>query len=338
MRCTACGAQDTEQVGMYRPYSDYDCFVHDCLVCGARFAQHDGSIYEKLHSTRGSPYDVQWNLAEEIVDSFRRDDLAALRVTFSRLPKQRFVIDTLQGPSRPRNLLEVGCSTGYLASYFLAAGDQVLGVDVSPSAIAKATSLFGPHFAVAGSDAVLERAPYDAIYHVGTVGCVDEPATFTRDLLDLLRPDGRLVFNAPNVLACRRPGELWGASTPPPDLVALFDPDYWWTRFSDVADVDVVVAEADPYQELIRRLHRFRIGSRRMGQPPKRLLNSDAGSSSPDRPARASKHPILRPAAKGLASVASALHLLPRTPAQHGIHVVMRKTAQFAARDAALGG
>src|SRR5205814_1852125 len=74
-------------------------------------------------------------------------------------------------------------------------------------------------------------APYDIIYHVGMIGCVADPIELTKQLLAMLTPHGRLLFNAPNRQSCSLRGQLWLDSAPPPDLVTLFPPGFWKRQF-----------------------------------------------------------------------------------------------------------
>jgi len=87
---------------------------------------------------------------------------------------------------------------------------------------------------------VLRHRPssgYDVIYHVGVIGCVADPIGLTTELLRMLRPGGKLLFNAPNRGGLHLNGQLWLDSAPPPDLVTLFPETFWKRRFSDVANV-----------------------------------------------------------------------------------------------------
>jgi SAM-dependent methyltransferase len=152
-------------------------------------------------------------------------------------PKYKFVIQQTKALGPGLRILEIGCARGFLTSWFILAGYAITGVDVSLEAIASARAAFGDHFALAGSSLVEERAPYDAIYHVGTIGCVADPLGMTRRLLSLLKPGGRLLFNAPNRAALWYRDELWFDSAPPPDVVTLFPPGFWRKQFGDLADV-----------------------------------------------------------------------------------------------------
>ena len=158
---------------------------------------------------------------------FDQGDLAGLRGELSKIAKYKFVLESVEHQPKSIRLLEVGCSRGYLTSYFILSGYQVLGTDVSLDAIAGAKGAFGDYFISADSAAIQDRAPYDVIYHVGTIGCVGDPLGLTRNLLKMLKPGGVLLFNAPNADSCWLRNHLWIDAAPPPDVVTLFRPGFW---------------------------------------------------------------------------------------------------------------
>jgi len=115
---------------------------------------------------------------------------------------------------------------------------EVTGVDVSPAAVQSARQAFGNHFVLEGDPAIEAGAPYDVIYHVGTIGCVADPLGLTRRLLSLLKPGGALLFNSPNRDSCWLSDQLWVDGAPPPDLVSIFPPGFWARQFSAEANVE----------------------------------------------------------------------------------------------------
>src|SRR5262249_38837873 len=155
-------------------------------------------------------------------------------------------IDKIEQGPRNAKLLEIGCSRGYLTSYFILAGYSITGVDVSPTAIQSAKDVFGDHFVLSGDASIAQNAPYDVIYHVGTIGCVSDPVAMTNGLTRLLKPGGKLLFNSPNVQGCWLDGQLWVDSAPPPDVVSLFSPGFWTKHFGDVADVRETIEFLSP--------------------------------------------------------------------------------------------
>src|SRR5262249_8034028 len=157
------------------------------------------------------------------------------RAELSKGSKYQFIIDQIDREPTDARILEIGSSKGHLTSYFILTGRKITGVDISPKAVASASAAFGNHFVRAGVPSIEAEAPYDVIFHVGTIGCVADPIAMTRRWLDMLKPKGRLLFNAPNRDACSLRDQLWFDSAPPPDLVTLFRPGFWSDRFSDLA-------------------------------------------------------------------------------------------------------
>jgi SAM-dependent methyltransferase len=225
------------EAGEVEYYSGFAWTVYDCLACSCRFTKHDESIYNWLHSQPTSIYGIYRELADKSKRLFDQRDLAGLKQELFKTSKYKFIIESVERQPRSIRLLEVGCSRGYLTSYFILAGYQITGVDVSPKAIAGAREAFGNYFISADSPAIRDQAPYDVIYHVGTIGCVGDPLGFTHHLLGMLKSGGQLLFNAPNADSCWLKRQLWIDAAPPPDLVTLFRPGFWRKQFSSVADV-----------------------------------------------------------------------------------------------------
>src|SRR5439155_19989129 len=136
--------------------------------------------------------------AETCKTLFDRGDLAGLRAELSQGSKYRFIIEQIDREPADARILEIGSSRGHLTSYFILAGRKITGLDISQQAVAAASAAFGAHFLEVGEPRVNVQAPYDVIFHVGTIGCVADPLGMTMQFLDLLRPGGRLLFNAPN--------------------------------------------------------------------------------------------------------------------------------------------
>jgi SAM-dependent methyltransferase len=220
-------------------------------------------------------YRILGSRCKQVFDS---RDAAALRDLLSETPKYRFVIDQVEHRGKSSRLLEMGCSRGYLTSYFLLQGYDIIGVDVSAEAVAAARSAFGEHFVV-GTEAILGGQQFDVIYHVGVIGCVADPVGLTRRLLARLKPGGTLLFNAPNRAALYQLGQLWFDSAPPPDLVTIFPAGFWTRLFSSDADVAERV-------EQLTASRSFPIGLRRVctraWRPPirKPLASNDDGGHS----------------------------------------------------------
>lgn len=263
-RCRICSSDKITARGNVEFYIGYAWPIYDCDDCGCRFTCHDSSAYDLLYSEQSSCYSRYTAQAQTCKMLFDRGDLAGLRAALSETSKYHFIINEIDRVSDGARILEVGSSRGHLTSYFIRSGRDITGVDVSSEAIISARKDFGDHFLLAGDPAVEARAPYDVIFHVGTIGCVADPIEMTRTLLGLLKPGGKLLFNAPYRDGCLLQDQLWVESAPPPDVVTLFPPDFWRRRFAAIAQTDEEIEFRPPEQNsLILLRHVARRKSRK---------------------------------------------------------------------------
>ncbi len=325
MSCRICGATAVTSLGNYHSYRDYCCEIYHCDRCLCRFTTHDQAVYEQLHRAPASSYTFQHLFAQQIAQLFAVQNRAAMRHLLLQNERNKFVITTVEQAISNREisptarLLEIGCSLGYLTAYFIAAGCRILGVDVAPSAIEQAEDLFGPHFVTPDSPRVQEGDPYDVIYHVGTIGCVDDPIGMTNRLLDQLRPGGLLLFNAPNVAFCQEHGLLWTPSTGPPDLVTLFDASFWSKQFTARAHTTITYAPGT----LSDRLRKLMYGPNRayVAEPQSYLFDGRDDHVATVKPHGAT----MRNQIRALLQWTGVEHLLPSVVTEFGMLVRMQK-------------
>lgn len=320
MKCRVCSSGGVKSLGIYKAYSDYQCEVFECGDCGSRFVLRDESIYERLHASPHSSYSRHDEIAGEAKRLFDEHDTGGLRELL-RTNFSSFAIDTIDS-SGAHKVMEVGCSKGYFTAYLAATGCDAIGTDISESAIASARERFGDYFALPDSPRAIQNVPYDAIIHIGTIGCVESPGEFTRNLLSMLKPGGILVFNSPNVESCRELGEIWIRGTSPPDLVTLFQKKYWLNHFNDLADVSVAAQKVRPLEAGLLYLSQ-RKGPSVIGHPDTPLFEQRRGAVT----WQGRKPVLIKSLARGIVTVGvklgQALRLIPEYSAQYGLQVVM---------------
>ena len=186
--------------------------------------------------------------------------------------------------------------------------------------------MFGDHFATE----IPEDGQFDAIYHVGTIGCVAEPAGMTRSLIDRLRPGGILVFNAPNAETARALGEVWVPNTSPPDLVTLFEERFWTEQFGDVADARVRVEPTPPgaAQAFWKRRKRGE-SVLRPGTTPLIGDSAESGSSAiQPRPRQSQVSKLIRRLVRPLISVTVKFGWPRYLPSESGLFVVLTRKSE----------
>ena len=322
-QCRICHSPEVSSVGEVEFLVGYNCPIWDCAACGCRFTAHEHATYDELHSEPGSFYGRYRELAATCKPVFDNKDLEGLRAELSRVAKYKFIIDELAALDRNAQILEIGCARGFLTSYFILGGWRILGIDASLDALRGATELFGVYFAPERSPEIKARAPYDAIYHAGTIGCVADPIGMTEELHDLLKPGGRLLFNAPNRDACSQSDQLWFGSAPPPDLVTLFAPGFWSKHFARSADVFESVETVDSdmsFKMFLRRLFR-----KRWRHPTPTSLETSGQASRIPAPTAESLWNVFERLATKLGRLTGLSRLVSEHPSEYGLFVTMQR-------------
>lgn len=320
--CRICAAGPVKMLGEVEFYVGYRWPIYDCAACGCRYTLHDNAAYEAMYAETNSCYNRYIVNADRCKALFDRGDVAGLKAELFHSSRYQYIIEKVGDEPLTSRLLEIGCSRGHLTSYFLLQGRAVTGVDVSPTAVSAATKSFGGHFVLAGDPIVEAQAPYDIIYHVGTIGCVVDPVGTTRRLLKFLKPGGRLLFNAPNRDSFTFPDQLWIDSAPPPDLVTLFAPGFWSRHLGDDAQVREQIELRTPAQSLQLMLRQLTQRHWRKPQPMPLRESSVSGSAGG---AGARLRDRLERLAVRLAHAVSLDRFVPRRPTEFGIFIEMIK-------------
>jgi SAM-dependent methyltransferase len=327
MTCRICGSGNAQEIGEVEYYFRFAWPIYDCARCGCRFTKHDESIYDWLHEQPESIYALYRKLADRARQLFEKRNLQGLRNELSQSSKYKFIIESVERSPKSSRLLEIGCSRGQLTSYFILAGYDILGTDVSREAVNAACAAFGNFFETSESTPIRQRGPYDVIYHAGMIGCVADPVGMTNKLMDMLRPGGRLLFNAPNVQACSLNAQLWIDASPPPDVVTLFRPGFWSDRFSDRAKVLEEIEMSSPEHSFVIGLRK--LAGRRWHKPTPISLEQSANGYKTARVR--SDHfsdrawNTFERGMVGIARSAGAVKLVPLQPTPFGLFVTMTK-------------
>ncbi len=325
--CRICQSSQIKEYGLFRPYTDYSYPVYICLSCGCRFVRREDcnnvevNIHETLHQSASSYYYRQDNTARMAQALFAKNDRRGLYNLLSQISANQYIMDTLSKNemNRPLRLLEIGCSRGYLTSYFILLGYDVVGVDVSETAIADARIKFGQHFYAIHNSDFSQLGTFDIVYHVGTIGVVDDPISFTENALSVLSPGGKLLFNSPNVNAAKKMGTIWVSGARPPDLITLFEESFWYKTFAEAADVRVSYKPYDHGWNTSKNIRR--IGGLPYLPEYSRTLLKEKKQDGLRNSARQAASGLVRKALTPL----STLGVLTNYPAEFGMYVELTK-------------
>lgn len=257
--CRICGSHMVKKFGHITPYKEYQFPVFYCYECGCRFVWRENSIHDLLHSCEKSPYHEHVLMANQIERLYQQKNHSKIKKILSKTMKFKFIIDKLNQLPHSAKILEIGCSQGYLTAYFLSRGYDIIGTDISETAVSNAKERFGDHFLVVNAEQTKNcnnLNKFDIIFSLGTIGCVNDPITFINNSLDLLKPDGIFLFNCPDLQSIIGSQKIW-VTTPPPDLITVFPETFWKKYFSYSAEIEISYEPYDHVTNFDLNLSRF---------------------------------------------------------------------------------
>jgi SAM-dependent methyltransferase len=118
--------------------------------------------------------------------------------------------DEAVGHAGGRDVLDVGCNTGYGTMRFTPVACRVVGVDVSPRAIeaARDRAVDGrPEFVLSGGfDLPFPDESFDLVTSFQVLEHVPDPMVFLSELARVARPGGQIVLATPNAATRLYPG------------------------------------------------------------------------------------------------------------------------------------
>lgn len=120
-------------------------------------------------------------------------------------------------------ILDLGCGPGIVAAELSKAGYRVSCMDFSSRLLLRARDMlkeetrFSPSFVQADGHSLPYRSgSFDGIVCIGVTSWVSDPVVVMREIARVLRPGGTLVITAVNMYSIEN----------------LFDPLFWWRRFT----------------------------------------------------------------------------------------------------------
>ncbi len=107
----------------------------------------------------------------------------------------RWMVSTLMPKQRPESILDVGCGTGSLLEVLKQHSDNVIGVDISPQALALCRQR-GRHSVIQADGACLplQSRAFDLITAIGVIEHIEDDTAFLAEMARLLRPGGTLIM------------------------------------------------------------------------------------------------------------------------------------------------
>lgn len=175
--------------------------------------------------------------------------------------------DEAVGHAADRDVLDVGCNTGYGTMRFVPVARRVVGVDVSPRAIEAALqrAIDGhPEFLVTdGTTLPFPDGSFDLVTSFQVIEHLEDPMPYLAELTRVVRPGGEIILATPNAAIRLDPGMTpWNRfhvrEFTATELQALLE-----RAFTDVRVLGMFAA--DPIQDTeLARVDKARQRARRM--------------------------------------------------------------------------
>lgn len=199
LECEYCDLQFTDPMTVPQRLYDSIYAQADRLPGYSRYCR-----YRDLAQSSNKPLDLL--AAQEAAYWFIRSELAAL-------------------PPAAR-ILEIGSGLGYLTYAIHAAGFNVIGIDISNDAVARARATFGNLYAHKDLNVLAAEEPgsFDAVIMTEVIEHVPDPGIFLAAAACVLKTGGQIILTTPNKSDSRL-GTCWNTENPPVHL--------WW--FSETA-------------------------------------------------------------------------------------------------------
>ena len=108
-------------------------------------------------------------------------------------------------PPRPARVLDLGCGTGWTSLFFARAGYEVVGADIAPDMIDRASALRDAEglpnvsFVVSDYEALAYRGEFDAVVFFHSLHHADDEGLAVRKAFAALKPGGVLLADEPGV-------------------------------------------------------------------------------------------------------------------------------------------
>ncbi|MDP2924023.1 MAG: methyltransferase domain-containing protein [Candidatus Omnitrophota bacterium] len=204
VNCVFCGSSQSRLIYNFEPLAIVKCAGCGLVYTNPRLSKEErDKIYNKEYFPELKIIDIHETPSE---------DSPVFKLYVDRRLKE-----ILKHNTRGRNILDIGCGTGYFLKMAKEAGWNAFGIETSDFAVNYARNKLGLNIYkgyITESD--LPKNYFDVITINHVLEHVVDPISFLKSAYELLKEDGLLVVAVPNIESgsARKMGEEWPALIP----------------------------------------------------------------------------------------------------------------------------
>lgn len=220
VQCLFCGKEATLIKNNLSGYQEPDVFnIYGCPTCHTDFSfprVETTMIYDHIYSNaKNVPgYDRYWRFMKLIKKS--NNPLKVLSNVEDTYWGVKEALLKVVEDKATKKILEVGSGLGYLTYSLIKAGYNIVGMDISETAVQKAKTIFGDYYICADlfEIARTQAESFDVIILTEVIEHVNRPLEFIEAIKQLLKPGGHAIITTPNK-SLFPSAILWATDLPP---------------------------------------------------------------------------------------------------------------------------
>jgi SAM-dependent methyltransferase len=218
--CLLCGGNAVLRDENRQGYQAPEIFrIYECLDCNTSFSLprvETVTLYENIYKNGSDVpgYDRYWKYMKAVKKASKPlEYLAEVEDIYWSVKE---ALNSLVKEKKAIKILEIGSGLGYLTYSLIDAGYNVLGLDISQTAVTQANEIFGNHYICTDlfEYAQLHSESYDIVILSEVIEHVDKPLDFVDSILKLLKHGGSAIITTPNKSLF--PSDIiWNTENPP---------------------------------------------------------------------------------------------------------------------------
>jgi SAM-dependent methyltransferase len=225
VECDLCGNPAELVQENFTGYQKPNTFtIYHCSTCDTSFSlprSVTSALYENIYKNgKNVPgYSRYWIYLENVKTA--ANPLEYLAETEDTYWGVRKALSLFVKDKKSTRILEVGSGLGYLTYSLIRENYEVVGLDISPTAVEQANKTFGEYYKCADlfEFSKLHAESFDIVILTEVIEHIDKPIHFIESIKSLLKPGGRAIITTPN------------KSFYPPEISWVGDPPpvhFWW--------------------------------------------------------------------------------------------------------------